>query len=241
MTHLGVRQHGPLRWVFTDRRGGVSRPPWDHLNLAEHVGDDPAAVSQNRRRAAAMLGCEDSAVVTAEHGRRVQVVDRPGPAEPGDAVITTRPGLALMGLAADCILIVMADPQASVLAVVHSGWRGVVADAAGAAADHAIGLGAAPERMFAAMGPSICPDCFEVSQDVADMLEEAEPGAAGLTRKGTPGADLPGAVQRQLARRGVAMTEIDGRCTVEEELLYSYRRQGHTGRHGVLAVLDDIR
>lgn len=238
---------GPgLRWIVTDRDGGCSRPPYDELNLADHVGDEPAAVEANRRWLTDQLAMQAGApvlapaVITAEHGRRVHVVDAPGPAPAADILVTDRPRLPLLALAADCMPVVLADPAAGVLAVMHSGWRGVAADAAGAAVAGMADLGAIPERIRAHVGPSICAGCFEISVEVRDSVETAAPGSATTTRWGTPAADLPRGLRGQLARAGVMQVSIDPRCTMEDAGLFSYRRDGTTGRHGLMAVMTEV-
>ncbi len=129
----------------TTRHGGVSAGPYGTLNLGLHVGDTPADVVVNRRRVAAALGTDlgDFVFCQQAHGRRVAVVSG---AERGrgalavddaiastDALVTTDPGTVLAILVADCVPIILIDPQAQVLACVHAGWRGTVAGVTGAA------------------------------------------------------------------------------------------------------------
>ncbi len=228
---------GPVRLVVTDRLGGVSRSPYDTLNLADHVGDAPAAVAVNRRLAAGVLGVGDVAVVKAEHGARVRVVDGPGTAEPADVLITRAPGLGMLALSADCVAGVLVDADLPALAVFHSGWRGVAADAVGAAVGALVGLGARPDRLTALLGPSICGACYEVSQAVQDEVAAAAPVARCSTRRGTPGVDIAAGVRWQLERSGVARISADARCTAEDDGLFSHRRDGATGRQGILAAL----
>ena len=230
---------GPVRLLITDRRGGSSRSPWDSLNLADHVGDDPSAVAENRGRVAAALRVADVAVVHADHGRTVQRVERQGTADPGDILVTTRPGLGLLVLAADCVPAVLVAPGIGALAVVHSGWRGVSLDAAGAAVAALVDLGANPSGILARLGPSICPGCYEVSDQVRAEVAASAPPAAAQSAAGTAAVDLAAGVVWQLRRRGVENIAVDRRCTFESEDLFSYRRDGRTGRHGVLAVLGE--
>jgi polyphenol oxidase len=131
--------------LVTTRRGGISAGPYASLNLSFNVGDEPAAVLENRRRAAAALGARLDDVVVAEqvHGAVAAVVgaaDRGRGARPdaaavpgADALVTADPGTTLAVLAADCVPVVLYDPVAHVLACAHAGWRGTVAAAAAAA------------------------------------------------------------------------------------------------------------
>lgn len=231
---------GPVRYVFTDRRGGFSEPPWDALNLADHVGDDPGAVARNRAAAAALLGHrgQDVAVISAVHGARVAVADGPGTYPDSDAVMTGERGVVLMALAADCIPAVVADTRRGTAAVVHSGWRGVCANIAGAVVDELVVRGGKSEDLTAVLGPCICARCFEVGPDVAELVAAAVPGMAGRTPWGAHSVDLAAAMERQFRNAGVAVVRRIQRCTFEDRRLYSYRRDGTTGRHGVLAVLE---
>lgn len=234
-----IERLGPARLVVTDRTGGVSRSPWNTLNLAEHVGDDLDHVASNRDRVRAHLQAESVAVVKAEHAAVAREVSTSGTADAADILITRQPGLALLVLAADCIPAVLVAPDVGALAVVHAGWRGVMVDAAGEAVAALVGLGADPVRLLARLGPSICASCYEVSAQVRDQVAAAAPPAGAVAGSGAPAVDLAAGFSWQLRRRGVAAVEVDPRCTNESEELFSYRRDGRTGRHGVLAVLGD--
>lgn len=232
-----VERLGPAALVVTDRRGGASRQPWDSLNLADHVGDDPLVVAANRGAVARRLGVSGFAVVQAEHGNRVRVVAAPGTAEPGDAVVTTVPGLGLLALSADCVAGAVAAPDVPAIAVVHSGWRGLVADVAGAVVESLVGLGADPAVMAVRLGPAICPGCYEVSAQVRSAVARQAPPAFSRTAAGAPSVDLVSAITWQFERAGVRRVGSDPRCTAHDEDLYSFRRDGVTGRHAVAAVL----
>ncbi len=223
----------------TGRSGGVSDGPYRSLNLADHVGDDPAAVAANRERAAGLVGLTgaDLVVMMAEHGRTAHRVTAPGPPPPGDILVTTDPAVALMALAADCVPLALCDPGSGVVAAVHSGWRGVAADAAGAAVAAMVAAGAAAPGIRAHLGPAICPDCYEVSDAVRDEVARAAPDAAATTRSGTPGVALHRGVTLQLRRSGVTDITADDSCTAESPDLFSYRRDGVTGRQGIVVRL----
>ena len=227
----------PVRWAATDRSGGVSSPPFDALNLASHVGDDPAAVVENRARAVGLVGGDELAVLTAEHGARVVVADRGGELPVADAAVTTREGLALLALAADCAPIVLADADAGVIAVAHCGWRGLAAGAVPAVLTAMRAAGA--RAIEAVVGPSICPDCYPVGPEcVAQIRDAVSPELAAiacLERDGQWSVDVAGAVRAQLADEEVRVEVLAG-CTAQDPALYSHRRDGRTGRHGMIVV-----
>ncbi|AIA03065.1 hypothetical protein DC74_2561 [Streptomyces noursei] len=124
---IGQQHHeSGAHFAFTDRWGGVSAAPYEQLNLGGAVGDDPAAVRTNRELAARELGLDPAAVVWMNqvHGRDVAVVDGPwgeGDVPSVDAVVTTRRGLALAVLTADCTPVLLADPVAGVAGAAHAG------------------------------------------------------------------------------------------------------------------------
>lgn len=227
--------------LVTGRPGGVSEGPYASLNLAEHVGDDPAAVRDNRARAAAGLGVapDDLAVMRATHGNSAFVVTDPAQFPDGDILLTRQPGIGVAALAADCVPFALLDSDAGVVAAVHSGWRGVAGDAAGAAVAAMVGEGARPDRIVAHLGPAICPRCYEVSEQVRQEVCAAASDAWAVTDHGTPAVALHAAVRQQLAAAGVAAVTADATCTAESADLFSYRRDGVTGRQGILARLPE--
>jgi YfiH family protein len=230
------------RFVLTDRHGGVSRPPYDALDLGDHVGDDPAAVSENRRLLALELGLDPAALVFMQqvHGTGVAVVDaapEPGAAPPvADALVTTQPGLGLVVLVADCVPVLLAARRSEVVAVAHAGRRGVAAGVVGATVSAMCELGARPDRVVAVVGPAVCGACYEVPATMADEVAAVVPSARTTTRAGTPGLDLRAGVVAQLLAAGVETVEADAWCTVESRDLYSHRRDGVTGRFAGVVV-----
>ncbi|GAA0634107.1 peptidoglycan editing factor PgeF [Kutzneria viridogrisea] len=226
----GVR----VRRVVTTRAGGRSQPPYESFNLGDHVGDDPGAVAANRLRLAEGVGLPEDRLVWMEqvHGRTATVVSGPvaGPVEATDALVTAEPGLALVALVADCVPVLLADPQAGVVAAVHAGRVGArvgVVPAALAAMEQA---GAAVDRVEVLLGPSVCGDCYEVPAAMREDVEAHLPGSAAKTRGGKPSLDLRAGLWNQLAAAGVAKVGVDPRCTVEDRTLFSHRREGRTGR-----------
>ncbi|WP_133850455.1 peptidoglycan editing factor PgeF [Labedaea rhizosphaerae] len=231
-----------IRRVVTTRAGGRSVAPYDSFNLGDHVGDDPDAVAANRERLTRELGIGKDRVVWMEqvHGRTVQVVADPvdDPLEATDGVVTATPGLALAVLVADCVPVLLADPEAGVVGAVHAGRVGARIGVVPAALSAMVAAGASVDRVEVLLGPSVCGDCYEVPSAMRDDVEAHLPGSATKTRKGTPGLDLRAGLWRQLADAGVAKIGLDPRCTVEDRTLFSHRREGTTGRLAAITWMD---
>jgi YfiH family protein len=222
------------RRVVTDRRGGRSRPPYDSFNLGDHVGDDAGDVAANRARLAAELGLPGDRLVwmTQVHGDGVAVVDAPraGPVPDTDALVTRTPGLALCVLVADCVPVLLADQEAGVVAAVHAGREGVRKGVVPAALAAMRDLGARPASISALLGPAVCGADYEVPAAMQAEVARIAPAAAVRTRRGTPGLDLRAGLAEVLRGAGVGQVVHDPRCTVEDRLLFSHRRDGVTGR-----------
>lgn len=217
---------------MTTRAGGVSAGKFASFNLGDHVGDDPRAVAANRKRLAGELGLDRIAWMEQVHGRTVAVVDgtEQGPAEATDALVTVTPGVAVAVLVADCVPVLLGDPEAGVVAAAHAGRVGARIGILPATLKAMTELGAEPARIEALLGPSICGECYEVPAEMAVDVDRHLPGSASRTRQGTPGLDLRAGLWRQLAEAGVGRIGVDPRCTAEEPSLFSYRREGTTGR-----------
>jgi polyphenol oxidase len=221
--------------AVTDRHGGVSRPPWASLNLAEHVGDDPPAVAENRQQLMAALGPDIDALVGMQqvHGAAVAVVDEPPQAPPAaDALVTRKRGIALLVLVADCTPILLSDRRAGVVAAVHAGRRGLAAGVLPAALAEMERLGARPDRTYAVVGPGVCPDHYEVPVDMRDEVAAAAPESRAVTSEGRPALDIRAGLLRQLHTAGVRRQVVLPHCTAEDDRFFSHRRDGVTGRFG---------
>ena len=232
-----------IRRVVTTRQGGVSAPPYVSFNLGEHVGDRPEAVAANRERLATGIGLPVQRLVWMEqvHGRTVTVVDGPHrqPVPASDAVVTTQPWLAVATLVADCVPVLLADPVGRVVAAVHAGRVGARAGVLPATLETMRSLGARIEKLEALLGPAACGQCYEVPARMQADVEARLPGSACRTRRGTAGLDLRAGLWRQLAYAGVARVGVDPRCTIEDPTLYSYRRDGVTGRLAALTWFEE--
>jgi YfiH family protein len=231
-----------IRRVVTTRAGGRSKAPYESFNLGGHVGDDPASVAANRHRLATELGLPPDHVIWMEqvHGRTATIVDSPRtePVEATDAVISTRPGLAVAVLVADCVPILLSDPDAGVVAAVHAGRVGARVGVLPAALKAMREAGAILERTEVLLGPSVCGECYEVPAAMQADVGKHLPGSASKTRKGTPGLDLRAGLWQQLAAAGVGKVGVDPRCTVEDKTLFSHRRDGTTGRLAAITWLE---
>jgi len=221
--------------VFTDRSGGVSGPPYDTFNLGGHVGDEPAAVAENRRRLAARCGLERPQLLFMRqvHGAEVAVADGPWAGDhlpETDALVTSRARVALAVLVADCTPVLLADETTGVVGAAHAGRGGLAKGIVPATLDRMLTFGAKPERITAWVGPAVCGRCYEVPPALQEAVSAAVPSARSTTRWATPGLDIPRGVQAQLRDRGVSRIERVERCTVEDRQLFSYRRDGTTGR-----------
>ncbi|MFE0402115.1 peptidoglycan editing factor PgeF [Streptomyces nigra] len=230
-------------FAFTDRWGGVSAAPYEELNLGGAVGDDPRAVGANRERAATSLGLDPGDVVWMNqvHGTDVAVVDGPwgdAPVPEVDAIVTTRRGLALAVLTADCVPVLLADPVAGIAAAAHAGRPGMIAGVVPAAVAAMTRLGADPARIVARTGPTVCGRCYEVPEEMRADVAAVEPAAHAETSWGTPAVDVAAGVHAQLTRLGVRDRERSAVCTRESPDHFSYRRDRTTGRLAGYVWLD---
>ena len=230
----------PVIWAATGRSGGVSRPPFDTLNLAGYVGDDPAAVDANRGRVATGLGLPpvSLAVMDSVHGADIAAVDRPGVYAGVDAMITIRPDLAVMALGADCVPMGLVGDDGITVGAVHCGWRGLAADVLGAAIAEMRARGVEVRAVI--LGPSVCGACYPVpATRVADLRGSVSAAVASAsvvrTPDGQPGIDVAAGLLARLGELRVPMGAVTraGGCTVEDRGLFSYRRDGRTGRQGL--------
>ena len=224
----------------------MSAAPWDDLNLALHVGDEPRHVHANRDLLAAHLGTARVTFPNQAHGSRVMVIDASWHVPDGravadlpgaDAIVTTRRNLAIGVLVADCVPVLLADVDARVGAVAHVGRRGLAAGVLQATVAAMVDCGARPGAVVAAIGPGICGGCYEVPVEMRAGIASVVPGTAATTRTGTPSLDLPAGVEQVLRLSGIQDVQPSGVCTLEDPRFYSYRRDGVTGRFAGVVVL----
>lgn len=226
---------GAVRGGLSARSGGVSPHPWDSLNLGRRTGDRPDRIAENLERLARATGVDltRAARIPLEHGARVRRVSAPGWADPGDALVTTVPGLPLAVTVADCFPVFLALPGA--VAVAHCGWRGVAAAAAPAAlASLCEAAGHPAAEALAWIGPGIGPCCYDLSAESARELPADalvhSPRAVDARRA----VDLAAGLRAQLIDAGLSRASIatSGLCTAcHPQHFFSHRRdRGRTGR-----------
>ena len=235
----GLARLGRVRHGFFTRRGGVSGGLYGTLNCGFGSGDDRASVAENRARAARRLGAPAPTVNTVHqvHGREVAVVNAGWPPESApraDAMVSATPGVAFGVLAADCTPVLFADPVAGVAGAAHAGWKGALDGVVEATVAAMVRLGARPERIEAAVGPTIAQASYQVGAELRQAFVDADPGhARWFAADAEPGRfrfDLPGFVAGRLRAAGVGRIEDVGRDTYgEPDLFFSYRRATHRG------------
>jgi YfiH family protein len=229
---------GPGRAIWTDRHGGVSVTPYDTANLSGRGGDDPDAVLENRRRVAAACGLappEEWWWLRQEHGRTTVDAsgDAPSDAPAADAAITTSVGVPIVVLTADCAPIALATDDA--VGVVHAGWAGLLAGVIEAAVTRLRAVGRGDVR--AVLGPCIHPEHYEFGRDDLDrLIAKLGPDVEGRTTEGRPAFDLPAAVRSALLASDVRTFDDVDVCTWASPDHYSFRRDGETGRQGLVMV-----
>jgi polyphenol oxidase len=213
---------------FTTRLGGVSRPPFDSLNLGTRTADDPESVRENYRILTAHLGVtrERMALMGQVHGNSVRVIDRGGIFPDTDCLLTTEPGILVCVRVADCVPVLVHDPQTGIIGAIHCGWRpiaeGIIEKAVAAMWS---GWNADQSNLIAALGPSTGPCCYEVGPEVAERFSPSS-----IERRGERlYADLHGEIRGRLRAVGMLEQHIESLpgCTIcGNEVYFSHRRDG---------------
>lgn len=216
----------------TTRRGGVSLPPYDSLNLGMHVGDRPQSVQQNRECLVSAAGLPQMPHWLEQvHGTRVVRLDGQTPADlQADAAYTRVPGQVCAVMTADCLPVLFCSRRGDEVAAAHAGWRGLCN---GVLEQALAEFQAAPGDISAWLGPAIGPRRFEVGAEVRAAFIAADPDAEqAFTPYGEKFlADIYLLARQRLQRAGVSAIYGGDRCTVSEKSdFFSYRRDGVTGR-----------
>ena len=228
----------PARHGFFTRRGGVSQGPYASLNCSLSGQDDPAAVLENRARAAATLGVGLDRLLglTQVHGTDVVTVVAPWPAGAGaraDGMVTDRAGIALGIVTADCAPVLFADREAGVVGAVHAGWRGAVAGVLEATLAAMVALGARADTIVAAIGPCIGQASYEVAADLRDAVLAHNGADSRFFATGRPERwqfDLPGYCAARLRAAGIAAVErAEADTAAAPDLFFSHRRRTLSG------------
>ena len=254
-----LEETGLVRHCFTTRLGGASQGIFSTLNLSFSRGDEPGAVKENFRRVAEALQVQMGQFVFSDqtHTTRVREVTAEDAGNgltreksffDTDGLITQEPGLVLSTFYADCVPLYFVDPVQKAIGLSHSGWRGTVGRM-GKATLEAMGsaFGTCPEDVRCAIGPSICQECYEVSEDVAMAFKEEFPGGEQelfyQKENGKYQLDLWRANERVLLEAGVKKEHIAtaGLCTCcNSRFLFSHRAtQGKRGNLGAFLMLTE--
>jgi len=217
---------------FTDRAGGVSSGDFTSLNLGDHVTDLPEAVASNRKIVADKYG--QTQYMNQVHGNRVAIIEEVTDEIPtADALVTGIPGITLAVMVADCIPLLLISNNS--VAAVHVGRKGLVNRVAEKAIEVMREISDA--EISATIGPAICGTCYEVSQDIYDEVIQSHPESAARTKANAPSLDLVKALIADLTAAGIEKIDNQSRCTHEDSGLFSYRRDGVTGRQAGLVWL----
>ncbi|MBL3826239.1 MULTISPECIES: peptidoglycan editing factor PgeF [unclassified Marinobacter] len=233
-----------VRAISTTRVGGVSVRHWNSLNLGSHVEDNPKHVQENRRRLAESTGLDSARIgwLNQVHGTEVVELNanNVGQTVKADASFTRDPGIACAILTADCLPVILADTEGTVVGAAHCGWRSLC----GGVIENLVSeMAVAPETLQAWLGPAIGPERFEVGPEVRDAFIKHDPEAAHAfkaedARPGHFMADIYALATLRLNHLGVYRVTGGGLCTVQDpDRFFSYRRDGQTGRMATLVWL----
>jgi len=253
----------PFRLAYTGRWGGVSAPPFARLNLGFKGGDDPDRVLENRLRVSRVLGVplERWTLLRQVHSAEIVLVkeaqvgagsrDYPSGVDDADAMVTAVQGAALCVLAADCLPVALMSGEPPAAALVHAGRRGALAGLPGKTVRFMEeNLSTHPGEITAWLGPCIGACCYQVSEGIALEFSRrfdasgtvmGEDGSVVRGGPGGPRLDLRLAVRRDLVAAGVGEERIldEDRCTCCDLELFSYRRDGLTGRQAAFVWIDE--
>ena len=254
-----LEQTGMVRHLFSTRVGGVSKGIYSTMNLSYTRGDENEAVDENFRRIAKVLGCDVGDIVCSDqtHTVNLRVVSRkdggkgilmPKDYTDVDGLLTDEPGLVLATFYADCVPLYFVDAKRKAIALAHSGWRGTVARMGKCVTEKMKEVyGTDPADIVAAIGPSICQACYEVSEDVADAFAQEFRGSGQINEilidkgGGKYQLDLWRANEIVLTDAGIPPEQIQVTdiCTCHNsEYLFSHRAsQGRRGNLGAFLGL----
>jgi polyphenol oxidase len=236
-----------VRAASTLRTGGASPPPWDSLNLGDHVGDAPERVAENRLRLARSLGLPEApAWLTQVHGKdilRLEGAELPAD-RTADGAVTGQPGRVLAILTADCLPVLLCSRNGRRIGAAHAGWRGL---ADGVLEATVAALEVPADELLAWIGPGIGAAAYEVGEEVRDACLASSPPAVetgacfGPGRPARPGHwqfDLAGLARRRLEALGIAGVYGGEWCTFSDPArFFSHRRDGAVGATGRMATV----
>jgi YfiH family protein len=223
-----------VRALITTRHGGLSRGAYRSMNLGARVNDDPDAVKRNRELLRGFLPADPTWLAQVHGTRTVQADGLDEPVQ-ADAVFTRRSDVVCAVTIADCLPVLLCDRDATVVAAVHAGWRGL---SAGVIESAVVATGITPGRLLAYLGPAIGPQAFEVGDDVFDAFVSRDRAAAQAFKAKSPGkwlCDLFALARQRLEGLGVASISGGGLCTYSDPArFFSHRRDRTSGRMAAL-------
>jgi hypothetical protein len=229
-----------VRALSTTRTGGVSEGCWKSLNLGDHVQDDAAAVSENRRILVREANLPSEPFWLRQvHGCAVADTNADETACEADASWSDRQGQVCAVMTADCLPVLFANRSGTRVAAAHAGWRGLAAGVLEEVVDR---FGEAPGEVLAWLGPAIGPEAFEVGDEVRDAFVSLHADSGSAFTASRPGhwlADIYALARTHLAAAGVTQVHGGDFCTYSDsERFFSYRRDGMTGRMATLIWLE---
>lgn len=239
ITPISSGKQGKAQWSFFGRQGGVSKKPFDTLNIADHVEDNIEDVNKNRELLSEFLEMP-LVFIGATHSPNVVNVKSEYPIihKDTDALVTREKNLGLVIMSADCAPIVLVDPIAHVVGVVHVGWQGMLVGVVENSVEGMLDLGAETQNMKAIIGPTISAKNFSATKERFEEVKSKEPSAAVILPNGELAVDIRKGVKTQLAKYQIKTTDLNI-CTFENKELFSFRRDAVTGRNATVAWLSE--
>ena len=229
-----------VRAVATTRRGGLSSPPWDSLNLGIHVQDAPDAVRANRQRLTDGLGLPAEPLwLNQVHGSRLVDAARASAGVEADGAVAVVPGAVCVVQTADCLPVLLCDRHGRAVAALHAGWRGLAGGIIEQGVAALAARGIPSESLLAWLGPAIGPAAYEVGGDVRERFTRpADQAAFAPNERGRWQLDLYHLARTRLAAAGVSDCFGGDHCThAEADSFFSHRRDGRCGRQAALIWL----
>ena len=236
-TPISSGKQGRANWSFFSRQGGVSKKPFDSLNVADHVQDNLEDVAKNREILSEYLEMP-LVFIQATHSPNVAKVQSEYPQVQADtdALVTRETNLGLVIMSADCAPIVLLDPISHVVGIVHAGWQGMLVGVVKNSIEAMLDLGAETQNMKAVIGPTISAKNFSATKERYEEVLAVEPSAAVKLSNGELAVDIRRGVKTQLAKYQIKTTDLNI-CTFDNNDLFSFRRDPVTGRNATVAWL----
>jgi YfiH family protein len=235
----------PAFWAVTGRLGGHSVGEYSEANIAQHVGDDPDPVARNLEDLAGLVQLQgrNLALMDPIHGKSIARVSSPGLFHGIDSLVSEQFDVGLVAMGADCVPLILYGSRGvekPIISAVHCGWKGLVAGVVTATITELRLRGVS--EIQSVVGPAICGSCYSVNPDRRELVRTSTQIAVSGAALAIPGGiDVRAGVLSQLALEGVT-TIVVGGCTFENsETLFSYRRDGRTGRQGIIIAMREDR